>query len=236
MVIPVKPLHVAKSRLRGAADDGVGDPEAHARLALALALDTVAAVRAARRVRQLLVITSDPTVALELTTAGVPVAPDRPGGGLNPALERGAELLREHDPGTALGALQADLPALRSAELDAAIETAAAVFAAGPVHRAFCADAHGEGTTLLLCAPGTTLDPHFGAGSAHRHERSGAYRLPGDWPGLRRDVDTGEDLRRAADLGVGPHTRGVLAAAPRPRRPAATSRESLGFAQPSDPS
>ncbi|WP_308258984.1 2-phospho-L-lactate guanylyltransferase [Pseudonocardia sp. H11422] len=210
LVVPVKPLAAAKSRLRGAADHGVGDPEAHARLALALALDTVAAARAARRVRRLLVITSDPRVAAEVAAAGVPVAPDMPGGGLNPALERGEQLLRDNDPSAAVGALQADLPALRPAELDAAIEMAAAVFAAGPMRRAYCADADGEGTTLLVCAPGSALEPRFGTGSAEHHERSGAYPLPGDWPGLRRDVDTGEDLRRATGLGVGSHTRGVL--------------------------
>ncbi|NMH94939.1 2-phospho-L-lactate guanylyltransferase [Pseudonocardia bannensis] len=216
LVVPVKSLTAAKSRLRGAADHGVGDPKAHARLALALVLDTVTAALAARRVRRLLVITSDPTVSLEVAAVGVPVAPDTPGGGLNPALERGAHLLRQNDPCAAVGALQADLPALRPAELDAAIERAAAIFAAGPAPRAYCADAAGEGTTLLLCAPGSALQPCFGTDSAAHHERSGAYPLQGDWPGLRRDVDTGEDLRRAADLGVGPRTREVLAPCPHP--------------------
>jgi 2-phospho-L-lactate guanylyltransferase len=35
--------------------------------------------------------------------------------------------------------------------------------------------------------------------------------LVGARPGLRRDVDTGDDLRAAAALGLGPHTRAVLA-------------------------
>jgi 2-phospho-L-lactate guanylyltransferase len=34
--------------------------------------------------------------------------------------------------------------------------------------------------------------------------------LPGDWPGLRRDVDTRADLRRASQLGLGPATRDAL--------------------------
>ena len=42
--------------MRGAADHGAGDPDAHAALALALAHDTVAAVRDARSVRRLLVV------------------------------------------------------------------------------------------------------------------------------------------------------------------------------------
>nr|WP_051233285.1 2-phospho-L-lactate guanylyltransferase [Pseudonocardia asaccharolytica] len=210
LVVPIKPLHTAKSRLRGAADNGVGEAAAHERLALAIALDTIVAARAAERVRAVLVVTSDPTVTRELATEGVAVAPDGPAAGLNPALRYGVHVLRDRDPSAAVGALQADLPALRPAELDEAIDVAAAVFAAGPVRRAYCADAHGAGTTLLLSAPATALGPRFGPGSAARHRRSGAYPLPGAWPGLRRDVDTEEDLRRAADLGVGRRTRGVL--------------------------
>ncbi|MGH3565057.1 MAG: 2-phospho-L-lactate guanylyltransferase [Pseudonocardia sp.] len=211
LVIPVKSLHAAKSRLRGAADCGAGDHGAHTRLTLALANDTIAAVRAARRVRHLLVVTADPVVIAELAAGGVAVAPDGPVAGLNPALEHGAALLRARDPSAVVGGLQADLPALRPAELDAAVELAITAFTAGGVHRAYCADAEGTGTTLLLCAPGADLDPRFGPGSARRHQRSGAYPLPGDWPGLRRDVDTEADLRQAADLGLGTHTRGVLA-------------------------
>ena len=206
LVVPVKPLYRAKSRLRGAADGGVGDPDAHAALALALAHDTIEAVRAARTVRRLLVISSDPVVAAELAAVGVDVAPDV-GGGLNAALRHGAALLRAGDPDAAVGALQADLPALRPEELDEAIGAAAGA------RRAFCADADGTGTTLLLAAAGAALDPRFGAGSAARHRRSGALALGGDWPGLRRDVDTGDDLCAAVELGLGPHTRAVLAPA-----------------------
>jgi 2-phospho-L-lactate guanylyltransferase len=210
LVVPVKPLMKAKSRLRGAADGGIGEPRAHARLAMALARDTIDAVRAASAVRHLLVVSSDPVVAAELGVFGIDVAPDGPVPGLNPAYERGAALLRERDPDTAVAALQADLPALRPAELDEAVAAALARFAAG-ARRAFVADAEGTGTTLLLAAPGVDLDPRFGAGSARRHRESGAHPLGGPWPGLRRDVDTADDLRAAADLGLGQHTNCVLA-------------------------
>ena len=212
LVVPVKPLWAAKTRLRGAADGGVGDPDAHAALTLALAHDTVAAVLAARTVRRVLVVSSDPVAAAELAAVGVEVTADPadpadaadPGGGLNAALRHGARLLAARDPGAAVGALQADLPALRPDELDAAVLVADG-------RRAFCADAEGTGTTLLLAGPGQALDPRFGAGSAARHLASGAVALDGPWPGLRRDVDTGEDLCAAAGLGLGAHTRAVLA-------------------------
>ena len=45
--------------------------------------------------------------------------------GLNAALSHGAALLRAVDPEVAVGALQADLPALKPAELDAALQDAA---------------------------------------------------------------------------------------------------------------
>lgn len=207
LVIPVKPLWAAKSRLRGAVDDA-----AHARLALALALDTIAAARAASRVRGLLVMSTDAQVAAGLAAEGVAVAPDGPVPGLNAALEHGAGLLRARDARAAVGALQADLPALTPDELDAAVGRATAAFAAGS-DRAFCADAAGTGTTLLLAAPGAGLQPRFGRASARRHRESGAIELRGAWPGLRHDVDTGTDLARAAELGLGACTRDVLALA-----------------------
>lgn len=208
LVVPVKPLPRAKTRLRGAADGGVGDLGAHQRLALALARDTVAAAVAATAVRHVLVISSDPAVAVEVGALGAEVVTD-PGRRLNGALRHGAALLRSRDPHVALGALQADLPALRPAELDAAVAAAAVLFAGGAT-RAFQPDAPGEGTTLLLVAPGQDLDPHFGRGSAARHRASGARPLPGDRPGLRRDVDTAADLDDAVALGVGAWTRAVV--------------------------
>ncbi|MDN5857945.1 MAG: 2-phospho-L-lactate guanylyltransferase [Pseudonocardia sp.] len=207
MVVPVKPLGAAKSRLRGAADQGIGEPSAHARLALARAHDTGAAVRGAVRVGRLVVVSSDPLVAAELAAVGVEVVPDGPAAGLNEAYRHGARLLGSARP---VAALQADLPALLPAEMDAALAAAWAVFAGGAA-AAFCADAAGSGTTLLVAAPGRELDPLFGIDSAARHRAAGAVELVGDWPGLRRDVDTADDLRAAAELGLGAHTRCVLA-------------------------
>jgi 2-phospho-L-lactate guanylyltransferase len=197
-------LWAAKSRLRGAAGD---DPAAHARLVLALALDTLAAARAARLVERVVVLSTDPQVAADLAAEGIAVEPDGPRPGLNAALGHGARVLRR-DGAAIVGALQADLPALTPAELDAALDAANAAFAAGAA-RAFTADADGTGTTLLLAAPGVPLASRFGRDSARLHRESGAVELSGPWPGLRRDVDTGDDLRAAADLGLGARTRAV---------------------------
>jgi 2-phospho-L-lactate guanylyltransferase len=217
LLVPVKPLARAKTRLRGAADGGLGDPLRHSRLVVGLVRDTVAAARAADGVRRAVIVTSDPEVTSVLGADGVPVLPDRPDHGLNAALAYGAEVLRAERPAASVAALQADLPALRAEELAEALAGARALFEAGAASRAFCPDAQGEGTTLLVCPPGVALDPRFGPRSADAHERAGATRLAGDWPGLRRDVDTPEDLWRAAELGLGAATLAALPDTARPR-------------------
>ncbi|WP_345426005.1 2-phospho-L-lactate guanylyltransferase [Pseudonocardia xishanensis] len=205
----MKGLERAKTRLRGAADGGIGDPERHASLALALALDTLEAAAAATLVAEIVVVTDDARVATELTSmvgsarfasagTGVRIVRDEPAGGLNAALLHGAGAL---SPSLPRAALQADLPALKPAELDEALSCP---------DRAFVADAAGIGTTLLLAPAGTPLDPHFGGASAAAHTASGARPLPGALPGLRRDVDTEADLAEACVLGVGIRTSGLL--------------------------
>lgn len=193
LVVPVKRLDRAKSRLVGAADGGIGDRRAHADLVVALALDTITAAAGADGVRDVVVVTSDPMLTAVLRTEGIRCVPEAEPG-LNEAYRHGASMLGRH-----VGALQADLPALRSAELAAAITAADG-------KRAFCPDRQGTGTTLLISAPGEPLDPRFGVGSAQAHRESGAIELIGDWPSLRCDVDTEADLAIAAELGLGPRT------------------------------
>lgn len=194
VVVPVKRLGVAKSRLYAA---GRPRPE-HEELALALAVDTVtAAVAAATRV---LVVTDDPAATAAVRAAGALVVGDEPDAGLNPALAYGAREARLLAPADGVALLSADLPALRPAEL------AAALAAAAGHRRAFVPDAGGTGTTLLTTRPGILVRPQYGPGSAAAHREAGAVELTGDWPSLRRDVDTAADLRTAARLGLGPAT------------------------------
>ncbi|MDR7273267.1 2-phospho-L-lactate guanylyltransferase [Catenuloplanes atrovinosus] len=200
VVIPVKPVSVGKSRLRGAVPE-----DAHERLALALARDTVAAVLACPEVGEVLVVTDDPVVAGVVTALGARVAPDAPAAGLNPAIRYGESGLPAR---SWRAALTADLPALRPEELGAALRAASVA----PERRRFASDAPGVGTVLLTAPPGVPLDPRFGGPSAAAHAASGAVPLTGDWPSLRRDVDTGADLSAAHRLGVGAHTSALVAA------------------------
>jgi 2-phospho-L-lactate guanylyltransferase len=197
LVVPVKRLALAKSRLAAYGDEARQD------LALAFAIDVVTAALRTAGVADVLVVTDDDRAADVLAGVGARVVADSPDAGLNPALEHGAELLRvAADVGVAT--LSADLPALQPADLAAAL---AAVPAGG---RAFVADAAGSGTTLLAAAPGILLAPGYGPGSRGAHLASGALELVGA-PGLRLDVDTPEDLVAALLLGVGAATAAVAA-------------------------
>lgn len=198
VVIPVKGS-TGKSRLE--------HPD-RAALATAIALDTIDAACRARHVTEVVVVTSDGEFALEAVSdvAAAPrplvrVVPD-PGAGLNPAISAGLAAADERRP---RAALLGDLPALHPDDLDAALERA------GQHDRAHVPDAEGTGTTLIAARPGVPLEPAFGDGSAARHAESGFAPL--DVPAtstLRRDVDTAEQLRAAAHLGLGRRTSILL--------------------------
>ncbi|MGW5212073.1 2-phospho-L-lactate guanylyltransferase [Streptomyces sp. NPDC004051] len=201
LVVPLKPLAEAKSRLADTADDAVRPG-----LALAFAQDTVAAALACRAVRDVVVVTGDALAGRELAALGARIVPDEPGGGLNAALAHAAAAVRAFGGAGPVAALNADLPALRPAELARVLDRAA-VFP-----RAFLPDAAAVGTTLLSAAPDEELRPSFGPGSRARHRVFGAVELHLDAvDSVRQDVDTGDDLRAALALGVGPRTAAAAA-------------------------
>jgi 2-phospho-L-lactate guanylyltransferase len=201
LVVPLKPLALAKSRLAGAV--GAARPA----LALAFAVDTVAAALACPEVADVTVVTDDPTAGAELAGLGALVTADVPAAGLNAALRHGAERTRERVPGAPVAALNGDLPALRPAELALVLREAVRAR-----KRAFLADAAGVGTTLLAAPPRVPLSPAFGGASRARHLASGAHEIAlASVPSVRQDVDTAADLRAAHALGVGPRTAALLA-------------------------
>ncbi|MGH3738103.1 MAG: 2-phospho-L-lactate guanylyltransferase, partial [Micromonosporaceae bacterium] len=112
VVVPVKRLSLAKSRLRGALP---GVP--HEELVLSLATDTLAAAVACPAVAAVLVVTDDPLVRHAAADLGAATVADLPDAGLNPALEYGARQAARRRPTAGVAALGADLPALRPAEL-----------------------------------------------------------------------------------------------------------------------
>ncbi|WP_415974443.1 2-phospho-L-lactate guanylyltransferase [Rhodococcus sp. 077-4] len=220
VLIAVKDLTAAKSRL--AAEFS---PPDRSRLVLAMLSDTVSAASAVPVVESVTVVTPDPLVARTAREIGARVF-DEPVGDparhpderLNHAFASAAHVLRRD---AAVGdiqdgltrtadrvdiiALQADLPSMRSTEL------AQAYAAARSGGRSLVVDHHGTGTAALILKDSPDdLAPLFGRDSARHHSASGARELDGSWPGLRLDVDTADDVRRAHRLGVGPATSAVL--------------------------
>jgi 2-phospho-L-lactate guanylyltransferase len=152
------------------------------------------------------VVTDDALASRELAALGARIVPDEPRAGLNAALAHAAAVVRGSRPEIPVAALNADLPALRPLELARVLDAAA------EFPRAFLPDAAAIGTTLLAAPPGRELSPAFGTDSRARHIASGAVELRLDAvDSVRQDVDTGDDLRAALALGVGPRTAAATA-------------------------
>lgn len=205
LIVPVKPLQWAKTRLsvfRSAAGLPAADRED---LALAFALDTIGAAMACPEVGAVVVVTDDRRVGGALAATAAQVVPDGPAAGLNAALRHGAAVALRMQPASRIGALSADLPSLRPTDLGQVLR------AASGHDVAMVADLDGSGTTLLLASSAATFDPSFGVGSRSRHVAAGAVVLGENVISLRRDVDTLTDLRAALALGVGPATGAEVA-------------------------
>lgn len=198
VIVPVKGGRRAKSRLRV----HLGEKSV-ARLAMALALDTVEAAIGAVGAPHVYVVSAprDPwSVALSAT--GASPLPD-PGGGLDAASASAASRLATTGY-RQVAVLLGDHPCLTPADLGVALRAAAG-------HRyAVVPDAAGTGTALLTTTAPNRFRSAFGAGSAARHQALGATRLDLDLPGLRLDVDNPHDLAAAIRLGLGPHTMAAL--------------------------
>ncbi|BBY29251.1 2-phospho-L-lactate guanylyltransferase [Mycolicibacterium sediminis] len=201
LIIAVKRLSAAKTRL--APTFSASD---RAALVLAMLIDTITAASAVPAVATITIVTPDEVAAETARRFGAHVLVDPTPAGhvdpLNAALAAAEAAVGEQSVNVAV--LQGDLPALQSREL------AQAVSAARAHPRSFVADRHGSGTVALF-AFGTPLEPRFGIESARRHQDSGAVPLLREWPGLRCDIDTPDDLGAALQLGVGTTTKRTVA-------------------------
>jgi 2-phospho-L-lactate/phosphoenolpyruvate guanylyltransferase len=199
LLIPVKEIRLAKSRLTGMSSS------VRQELALAFACDVVAAGMGCSLMDEVIVVTNDATAGTRVRGLGARVLPDVPNAGLNAALKFAAASVLSHAPGAGVAVMSADLPAARPADLEAALTAA-------PPARWFVPDLSGHGTTMLGAPPGYDLSPDFGPGSGDAHRASGAVEVASPaLVRLRRDVDTAADLSAAVELGVGAATKGALA-------------------------
>jgi 2-phospho-L-lactate guanylyltransferase len=201
VVVPVKRLVAAKSRLASLGDD------VRRELVGAFVTDTVSALLDTSCVARVLVVTDEVALAGWLAGIGVAAIPDASSEDLNETLVQGAAELLRRDPGLRPASVCADLPALRPEELSEVLATVL------PDRAAFVADAAGVGTTLYTAPDLRSFQPQFGFRSREAHLRAGAVELDTTAaPSVARDVDTPDDLRAALELGVGNRTSFVLTA------------------------
>lgn len=196
VVIPVKGTDAAKSRL-------AGESVQRRATAMAIAIDTVNAVKAAANVHKVVVVTSpEAAPSFERLQVGVVVeSGERAEDGLNAAVALGLRSLAEESKDSpsrqGVAVLLGDLPALQPSELVDALRFASRY------PRAMVPDADGVGTVLLAAAPGFVHFPAFGTNSRHAHLAAGYVEvaMPAS-SGLRRDVDTLEQLAACSSLGT----------------------------------
>jgi 2-phospho-L-lactate guanylyltransferase len=192
-VVPIRSWASGKSRL------GLDDLERES-VARAFALDVLDVLFASPSIDLIVVVTADPDVRTDLDRCTV--VSDR-GRGLNDAVAQGcAHAIAEGC--TRVAVVPSDLPSLTVQALESVLS-----LAAGHTH-AFCPDAEGDGTTIVVSGDPLSLVTSYGIGSAAAHRSAGVEPLAAPAE-ARRDVDTVVHLREAEGLGVGPRTAAALA-------------------------
>ena len=186
--MPVKDTRRGKSRLEL-------PPEHRVEVVRALVLDTLDAVVAAEQVGSVLLVAetvADAAAVGEIAGVRTHLTAVR---NLNGALLDGLRMLEGP-----VAVLPADLPGLRTVDLDTALAKA------GEWPQAVVADREGTGTTLLTAQGPAWLHPQYGPGSFLRHLAGGAVAL---------DVPTDSSLRHDVDLpadedALGPRSAAAL--------------------------
>jgi len=201
-IVPVKRLAQGKSRLAGALGrDGAEQ------LALAMLEDVVAALRGARGIDVVAVVTPDAAVADAAGRAGARalLGPDP---GLNPAIDRAARELAADATLVVLG----DVAGATSEDLGTLV---AAIDGRPPI--AAIAPSRDGGTAALARRPHAAFASRFGPDSANAHRA--AARAAGvpcgehPLPSLALDLDDAGDLRAfLATRHGGARTRALLRA------------------------
>lgn len=199
VVIALKRLELAKTRLDI-------PPTLRAEMAMAMALDTAAAVIASPVVTSLYVVCPDRAIVCRVKGPCVHVLLREPGNGLNAAMTYGRRFASRAHPTRPVALMIADLPAATTNEVTAVLR---AIWLAGST--CVVSDVNGTGTVMLTAPPHVFIRPRFGAHSFLRHLEDGALAITNPFlHGLRRDVDSLDDLEDARQIGVGRHTSEVV--------------------------
>jgi len=195
-LVPVKRLHTAKSRLLPLLGRGALE-----RFTLAMLEDVLDALRSARELDRVAVVTEDPAVAEAARAAGAEAILRRDAG-LNPSLDAAAQTLAR-EGARALLVVLGDVPGISPQDVSRLFAALAELGGRGAV----LAPARDGGTAALLRAPHDVIPSAFGPASAAAHR--GLARDAGvplaelALPGLALDLDRPEDVAEFLRAGRG---------------------------------
>lgn len=208
-VLPIKSFDQAKQRLADYMP--AGNRRA---LAQAMCADVLLALRRAKSVDDVIVVSGELNATALASGHGVEVVDDPEEAGQSVAAERGLARAVERGADRVL-LVPGDCPSLDPSDIDALLAKAPGLAPSVII----VPDRHGTGTNCLLLSPPGVIAPAFGEGSFERHreraEAAGVEVIVEEVPSLLLDVDTPEDLDalRAAlegSRGVAPNTVGML--------------------------
>jgi len=188
LLLPIKDLGNAKQRLAE-----ILSPEQRFGLAQAMLGDTLRAVGGSRSADRVFVITSYEPAAEAAERCGWHLLRETEQTSESASVDAASSLCEERGI-TSLLRLPLDLPLLRSADIDALLQTPCAT--PGIV---IVPSRDGTGTNALLRTPPTLFPSRFGSHSFPKHlaeaERTGAHITVHRNPRLEMDLDDESDLR-----------------------------------------
>ena len=194
VVIPVKPLNRAKSRLAE-----VLTSEQRQTLAEALFQHVLGIALSQRRVLGTLVVSRDTRALALAREAGANTMQETGSPQLNIALQRATQVLIGWGA-EAMLILPADLPFVAAEDLEGIVQLGSE----GEARIVIATDKKHDGTNALYCRPPGIINFAYGTGSYERHiqraNEAGTSVQFYSSDRLQHDVDNPEDLRRAHDL------------------------------------
>ncbi len=185
-IVPLKSIKKSKTRLSGI------KPEDRARLTVAMFRNVLGALKKARKVTDIMVVSDDRRIARIARRYGARFLWEGRGHGLNRAVRLAVETL-DHEDGAAM-IIHGDLPLLKSDDIDKFLTRSQG----SQIGIVPCKN--GTGTNALFLAPPYVIRPVFGEGSYTRHltlaKQTGGRCRVMRIPGIQFDIDDPKDVRR----------------------------------------
>ena len=196
IIVPVKRYSEAKTRLAG-----LLLPAERENLAELLAVTVLEQLSRVRRIRRIILASSEPSLSRMAARLGLEVLEDDPlVPGLNAAIERAVQHALASGAKD-VGVVFSDLPLFKAGEFD---EVVRSHLDGAPRQVTLVLDRFGTGTNVRLCRPGDLLPSLYGRNSAIEYQRvaaaGGAEICVIKSDCLSHDLDQPSDIRAVLNL------------------------------------